>query len=780
MTKIESRSYKQGRPQFTMATDRSTPGKPDAGDLRRRAEEGLQQQMHVPVSERSEVEVRKLVHELQVHQVELELQNEALSTAQAKLEAALARSTELYDAAPVGYFTLNRTGDIVLANLAGARLLDTERDCLTGVRFAALLQDDSREALTTLLQRVFESGAPQSCEVILAFTPRRIIQMEATLSADGNECRAAVLDITARRDAEAALRENEARLQLAARVFSHVREGIFIADARGTIIEVNDTFTHITGFTRDESIGQSAFFRDTERQAQELQGAIWRALHESGTWCGERWSRRKDGDVCPETLTISAVRDASGQVTNYVALFSDISSQKAHQQQLEHVAHYDPLTNLPNRVLLADRLHHAMAQTQRRDKALAVAYLDLDGFKLVNDTYGHNVGDDLLVAVTEHMKEALREGDTLARMGGDEFVAVLVDLESAEDCKPVLERLLQAAASPVIAAGVALQVSASIGATIFPSDRCDADHLIRHADQSMYFAKQTGKNRYHIYDVEFEAAVRSLHENIEDIRLGFEREQFVLHYQPKVDMCSGKVVGAEALIRWQHPTRGLLLPAAFLHVIENHPFSIELGEWVIQTALVQLRNWRAAGLDLPVSVNIAALHLQQSNFAARLAHVLSGHKDLCPGRLEIEILENCALDDMVQVSESMHACRALGVTFSLDDFGMGYSSLTYLKRLPADLLKIDKSFVREMVNDPDDLSIVSGVIGLAKAFRRQVLAEGVETIAQGTMLLSLGCSLAQGYCIARPMPASEFTYWVARWQPDEAWAARVPADAGSR
>ena len=763
-----------------MATDRSAPGRPGASDLRRRAEDRLQRQERATESDRSELEVRKLIHELQVHQIELELQNEALSTAQTKLEAALARSTQLYDAAPVGYFTLNRTGDIVLSNLAGARLLDTEPALLAGVRFGAFVRVDSRETLATLLNRVFESGAPQSCEVSLAVTPRRIVQMEATLSADGLECRAVVLDITARRDAEAALLENEARLQLAARVFSHVREGIFIADASGTIIEVNDTFTRLTGFTRDESIGQSVFFRDAERQAQDLQCAIWRALHETGSWCGERWSLRKDGDVCPEMLTISTVRDASREVTNYVALFSDISSQKAHQQQLEHVAHYDPLTNLPNRVLLADRLHHAIAQTQRRNQALAVAYLDLDGFKLVNDTHGHNVGDDLLVAIAERMKEALREGDTLARMGGDEFVAVLVDLESADDCTPVLERLLQAAASPMIAAGIALQVSASIGVTLYPRDPSDADHLVRHADQAMYFAKQTGKNRYHFYDVEFEAAVRSLHENIEDIRFAFEQEQFVLHYQPKVNMHTGKVVGAEALIRWQHPTRGLLLPAAFLYVIENHPFSIELGEWVIQTALMQQRNWRATGLDLPVSVNIGALHLQQSNFAARLAHTLSGHKDLRPGRLEFEILETCALDDMVQVSESMHACRALGVNFSLDDFGTGYSSLTYLKRLPADLLKIDKSFVHEMVNDPDDLSIVSGVIGLAKAFRRQVLAEGVETIAQGTMLLSLGCSLAQGYCIARPMPAAEFADWVAEWQPDEAWAARVPADAVDR
>lgn len=476
-----------------MTSDRPTTDAPKASELRRRAESRLRRQAPPPSSALTEVEVRRLIHELQVHQVELELQNDMLRAAHAELEAALTRSTALYDNAPVGYFTLDRHGGIVLANLAGARLLDAERADLTGVPFCSRVADDARVEFDALLNAVFESGAPQSCEVRLTVIPPRIVRIEATLSASAQECWAVVLDVTARCKAEAVLLESEARLRLASRVFSHVREGIFIADANGTIVEVNDTFSQITGFSRTEAIGQRVFFRDTQRQTPEHLAEIWHALDQTNTWSGERWSERRNGDVYPEMLTMSAVHDASGQVTNYVALFSDITPQKAHEHQLEHIAHYDALTNLPNRTLLADRLHHAMAQTQRRSQALAVAYLDLDGFKLVNDTHGHSIGDGLLVAVTERMKEALREGDTLARIGGDEFVAVLVDLEDAEDCTPILERLLLAAARPVTAGGIVLQVSASIGVTIFPRDPSDADHLIRHADQAMYFESRPAR-----------------------------------------------------------------------------------------------------------------------------------------------------------------------------------------------------------------------------------------------------------------------------------------------
>ena len=318
---------------------------------------------------------------------------------------------------------------------------------------------------------------------------------------------------------------------------------------------------------------------------------------------------------------------------------------------------------------------------------------------------------------------------------------------------------------------VVLQVSASIGVTLYPQDGADADQLLRHADQAMYIAKQSGKNRYHLFDVDQDVAVQTQRESMERIRLALDKHEFVLHYQPKVNMRTGSVIGAEALIRWQHPERGLLPPIVFLPLIENSAFSVALGEWVINTALSQLDKWRAAGFSLPVSVNISAHQLQQIEFVGRLSTLLAAHPDIHPSLLQLEILETSALEDISRVSSIMNTCRQIGVRFALDDFGTGYSSLIYLKRLPADVLKIDQSFIRDMLDDPSDLAIVEGVIGLAAAFRRECIAEGVETITHGLHLLTLGCDLAQGYGIARPMPADDFPAWAASWAPYPAWTA---------
>jgi diguanylate cyclase (GGDEF)-like protein len=457
--------------------------------------------------------------------------------------------------------------------------------------------------------------------------------------------------------------------------------------------------------------------------------------------------------------------DMQNQITR------QISQLRHNRQVLEHRAHFDALTNLPNRMLLADRLHQAMVQSRRRNQSLAVAYLDLDGFKQINDVHGHGVGDDVLILLSQHFKEVLREGDTLARIGGDEFVAVLVDLEAPADCEPVLARLLQVASYPITVGDAVLHVSASIGVTLYPQDGVDADLLLRHADQAMYIAKNSGKNRHHYFDVQSAAALQTQRESVQSITQALQLNQFVLHYQPKVNMQTGTVVGAEALIRWQHEERGLLAPGLFLPVIENHAISTAVCDWVIACALAQMSAWQALGLDLPVSVNIGALQLQQDGFAARLAELLGTHPEVLPHCLQLEVLETSALKDVSRVTKTMKACQALGVSFALDDFGTGYSSLTYLRRLPAATLKIDQSFVRDMLDDPDDLAIVQGVIGLAKSFRCSVIAEGVETAAHGEQLLRLGCEVAQGYGIARPMPAADLPSWVQRWQLKPVWTA---------
>ncbi|QEY18250.1 EAL domain-containing protein [Cellvibrio sp. KY-GH-1] len=561
----------------------------------------------------------------------------------------------------------------------------------------------------------------------------------------------------------------ESRLQMAASVFTHAREGILITDCQGNIIEANQVFADITGYSREEALGKNPRFLQSGLHDKDFYSALWQSLLQTGNWYGEVWNRRKNGELYAAMMTISAVQDIHGITQNYVNLFTDITPLKEHQRQLEYIAHYDALTGLPNRVLLADRLKQAMARSHRSARSLAVLYLDLDGFKAVNDQHGHDTGDQLLVNISHRLKEVLREGDTLARIGGDEFVVVMVDLERPQDYEAVLNRLLSVAAEPVTLNQHLLLVSASIGATLYPQDDADADQLLRHADQAMYLAKQAGKNCYHLFDIAKDIAVKTQRESLEHIRIALDRKEFVLHYQPQVNMRTGEIVGAEALVRWQHPERGLLSPAHFLPVIEDHPLSIELGDWVINDALQQIAHWQRLGLLIPVSVNIGALQLQRSEFVTQLAAQLAAHPQVPPAYLQLEIVETSALEDIAEVADIMRRCRDLGVSFAVDDFGTGYSSLTYLKRLPAELLKIDQTFVRDMLDDADDLAIVKGVIGLANAFHRQVIAEGVETVAHGELLIPLGCELAQGYGIARPMPAADLPAWAANWKPALAW-----------
>jgi diguanylate cyclase (GGDEF)-like protein/PAS domain S-box-containing protein len=617
-------------------------------DLRQIAKTRLQSK--VTQSFELQVEnVHKLLHELQVHQIELEMQNEALREARDAEDRALYRYTEIFDFAPVGYFILDRNSTITQVNLRGANMLGLERLKLTERRFLIFVTLEHRIKFSGFLAKAFDTGDKQNFEILV-------------------------------------------------------------------------------------QVGKHALWFSLEANA----GA-------TGTGC--------------------------------LVAMTDITERKLAEDKLKRIAHFDLLTDLPNRVLLADRLSQAMLQCQPRKRSVAVAYLDLDGFKTVNDSYGHDIGDKLLVALSQRIKEALGQGDTLARVGGDEFIAVMVDLENIKDNNLVLEKLLKAAADPVTVGDTVLHVTASIGVTLYPQDGADTDQLIRHADQAMYIAKQAGKNCYHLFDPILDMKIKFQQESINDIRSALIRNEFVLHYQPKVNMHTGEVIGLEALIRWQHPERGLVPPLEFLPVIEGHVISLKLGEWVIDTALTQISQWGSKGEKLSISVNISAYQLQQVNFAARLEALLAVHPEVNPNSLELEVLETSALNDIDQVLDTMNACHKLEVGFALDDFGTGYSSLTYLRRLPAYLIKIDQSFVRNMLEDADDLAIVEGVIGLAKAFQREVIAEGVETIEHGVALWQLGCELAQGYGIARPMPAGDIPEWVSNWKANDSKQLRSLIEA---
>jgi diguanylate cyclase (GGDEF)-like protein/PAS domain S-box-containing protein len=564
------------------------------------------------------------------------------------------------------------------------------------------------------------------------------------------------------------------KLRLSASVFTHAREGIMITDPLGIIIDINEAFTEITGYSAKQAIGCTPRLLQSERHDEQSFGALWQSLQQQGFWSGELWSRKASGEEYFQSLTLSAVLDEKAQLQHYVGLFSDITNQYQQQQYLEKIALYDGMTGLPNRSALTHQLQFLLKKSSE-EQLLAIAYLDLDGFKEINDRHGHETGDQFLIALSERLKAQLVGEELLARIGGDEFVVLLPQLGDKKAGMQKIQQILDAVAKPLKIDEWMLSVSASVGLTFYPqADTTEAEQLIRQADHAMYQAKQDGKNRCHIFDTDYARSLRGHQETILEIRQALVQKQFRLFYQPKVNMHTGEVIGAEALIRWLHPHKGMVAPALFLPAIEQHSLGVELGYWVIEDALRQLAEWQRQGMTIPVSVNISAYHLQQLDFVNRLQLLLHFYSEVPPSLLQLEILETSALNDLNHVQAVMQACIRSGVSFALDDFGTGYSSLTYLKRLPASVLKIDQSFVRDMLVDPDDLAILKGIIVLANEFKREIVAEGVETTEHGELLLQLGCTHAQGYGIARPMPAEQFMPWKKAWLPPELWTtARV-------
>jgi diguanylate cyclase (GGDEF)-like protein/PAS domain S-box-containing protein len=542
-----------------------------------------------------------------------------------------------------------------------------------------------------------------------------------------------------------------------------------IANMDGVITYASDKFCAISGYAREELLGINIDIIRSDEHPNAFFVDMWKTISSGHTWHGEIKSTTKtDSHYWVKSTIVPSLND-KGKPYQYLGIHSEITERKRTEASLKCINHLDELTGLPNRVSVVEQLSHPMSNPQRHNLSLAVAYLDLDGFKAVNDTCGHKLGDELLATLSKRMSEVLSKNDTLGRIGGDEFIAIIADLEKTEDCEPILKRLLEVIAEPVTLGDAVVNISASIGVSFNSQNAVDMDPLIRQAYQAMWDAKQSGKNCYRQFDTAQDNAIKVQRQCIDDVRAALFNNEFVLHYQPKVNMRTGEVIGVEALIRWQHPERGIIPPLDFLPAIEGHAISLELGEWVIHTALSQISQWQRLGLNLPISVNISAYQLTQKNFPDRLSILLAAHPLVSPHRLELEILETSALSDINQVSGIMTTCQDMGVSFALDDFGTGYSSLTYLRRLPAYIIKIDQSFVRDMLEDADDLAIVEGVVGLAKAFQREVIAEGVETITHGIALLKLGCELAQGYGIARPMPASDIPEWASSWKPDDSW-----------
>lgn len=567
-------------------------------------------------------------------------------------------------------------------------------------------------------------------------------------------CLCSGIDITHRR-------EKEEQSRLASIVFQQALEAIMVCGPDQRIISVNPSFCRITGYEESDILGRTPRFLSSKQRGPSEFDKMWDIIRGYGQWQGTFWNRHHNGQEFLAQMNISAVRDDDGSVNQYVAVFTDVTQLRNQNDRLRELAHFDSLTGLPNRTLLNDRLEQALAKIRRDKTSLAVCFIDLDDFKPVNDTFGHKVGDELLTAVAQRLRSVPRETDTVARLGGDEFIVILNDVGNQSSCHEAVGRLLNVLEAPIVCSGHELRVHASIGVTICSVDAPDAGTLLRQADQAMYQAKLMGRNQIQFFNSVEESEFANHLFRVQKFRTALEVGEVELFYQPKVLAGRETVVGMEALLRWREPKLGLLTAGSFLPELKDSSLAIDLDTWVLRNALTQASEWRRSGHKIEVSVNIGAQSLQDPQFLDRLSEALDAHPSVPSSSLVLEVVESAALGDLETMQSVFRRCQKTGVRIALDDFGTGYSSLTYFRQLPVDEIKLDRSFVMEVARSSEDLAIVTSVIGLAKAFGRTVVAEGVENQTIAQTLLSLGCDVLQGYGIARPMHASRVLPWLA-------------------
>ena len=555
-------------------------------------------------------------------------------------------------------------------------------------------------------------------------------------------------------------REAEAGLRLAGKVFEQSNEAIMIADAENRILQVNAAFTRITGYQSEEVLGHNPRLLSSGRQSPQFYHEMWQQLLANNRWRGEIWNRRKSGEVFPEWLSISNVTDAQGKLTHRIALFIDITERKQEEAQMERLASYDTLTGLPNRNLLADRVEQGIAQAQRHQSLLAMLFIDLDHFKNINDSLGHDVGDGLLQQVAERLKLCLRRTDTIARLGGDEFIALLTEISGEAEAGFVAEKMLAVLGDGFKVGGHTVHIAASIGISLFPHDGANKVELMRNADLAMYRAKDSGRNRFAFYEeaMNHNAVERLQLEN--DLRGAIEQQQFILYYQPKVALADDRVVGLEALLRWRHPEFGFISPAVFIPVAEQCGLIHRIGDWVLRQAVLQQRLWQSRGCHIvPVAVNLSAAQFREPGFVGQIERILQ-EAGLDTRHIELELTESLLMQAETDSAALLGRLHAAGFNLALDDFGTGYSSLSRLKQLPMQTMKIDQSFVRDIATDLNDRSIVSATAAMAHALGMKVVAEGVETLEQLEFIRELRCEEYQGYLFSQPVPADEAAHFL--------------------
>jgi diguanylate cyclase (GGDEF)-like protein/PAS domain S-box-containing protein len=687
-------------------------------------------------------------------------------SAELNQEHALFRT--LFEASNDGVILLNKDR-ITDLNPAALRLFALSSADSVGELALDALQPEqqpdgtpSAAALRTRIDECLKRGS-QHCEWHFKSAAGKEFPAELAIDAahlgDASTIQLTIRDITRRKNAESSMR-------LANQAFENSLEGISITNANGDILTVNSAFTAITGYSREEVLGRNPRLLSSGRQSREFYDEMWRSINTAGKWQGEIWNIRKNGDIYPQWLNISRVTDEHGKVTNFVGVFSDISERKSAEERILHQVYYDQLTDLPNRVLFTDRLNQVLGLSKRHaDHHFAVMFLDLDRFKLINDSMGHDAGDQLLQQAAHRLRGSVRESDTVARMGGDEFTIVLSEIKNSKDAANVAQKILDAFRPPFYLNGEEVFVSVSIGISVYPDDGNNIEILLKNADMAMYRAKGAGGSWFELYDEDLGTAASQRLSIETGLHKALERDEFELHYQPQFDCDSGKLIGFEALLRWCHPERGLLAPDAFLGIAEETGLIVPIGEWVLRTACIQAQTWRR---DFPghrlMAVNLSGRQFQSADLAAQVSAALqqSGLPHFC---LELEITETVVMHNLDTSISIMHQLAELGVQFSIDDFGTGHSSLAYLKKLPIHALKIDRTFVRDLATDQDDATIVGAIIAMANKLGLRIVAEGIEEKAQLALLKQYKGIAGQGYLLGRPIAADATTKLIAEGKP---------------
>jgi diguanylate cyclase (GGDEF)-like protein/PAS domain S-box-containing protein len=694
-------------------------------------------------------------------------------TERKRVEAAIEQQRRfrdiLMEAIPGIAYALDTQGRLIFFNQLLSQFSEMPVEAHLGMNALEFFEGDDRTSITDAVRQTFEMGHTEVEATIVGRQGRRtpFFFTGNRIEFDGQPIVVGVgIDISERKLAEARMRQ-------AMVVFNTSKQGIMTTDADGIITAINPAFSVITGYAPDEVIGHPSSMLKSGRHNPAFYQMLWTQLSSQGHWEGEIWNQRRNGELYPQWLTITAVKNPLGTTADYVSLFSDITERKEHEESMWRQANFDALTGLANRNLLADRLQRAIANAKRNEKKVGLAFLDLDGFKWINDTLGHDVGDELLIEVGRRLIGCVRDQDTAARLGGDEFTLVIHDLTDAQDMLLIGEKLVQVLHEPFLLDGHLHQLSGSVGITLYPDDGEDVQTLLKNADIAMYKAKQGGKNRYQFYARHMQLDAQERVRMEADLRSAIAAQSFALHYQPIVDADSGELIGAEALLRWQHPERGMVPPLDFIPVAEDCGLIVPIGEWVLREAARQWQTWHKQGFPpLRVSVNVSSLQFREADFCQLVERTLQEF-EVTPGLLMLEMTESVLMDSSRETEARMRDVKALGVGYSLDDFGTGFSSLSYLKRFPVDVVKIDRSFIHDCPDDQNDAHLVEAIINMAHSLNLKITAEGVENKAQLEFLRNLGCDMVQGYLIDRALPPDAFGNLIERHQ------LLLPADGAS-